>query len=42
MTFYFINAWLLNYFVLSQQVVWWRETLAFIFILLAFTITTNN
>ena len=41
MTFYFINAWLLNYFILSQTVVWWREIISFIFILLAFTITTS-
>lgn len=40
MTFYFINAWLLNYFILGQTVVWWREILAFIFVILAFTITT--
>jgi hypothetical protein len=42
MTFYFINAWLLNYFVLYQKVVWWREILAFIFIILAFVITTQK
>ena len=42
MTFYFINAWLLNYFVLSQSVVWWREISAFIFIIMAFTVTTSS
>ncbi len=42
MTFYFINAWLLNYFVLYQKVVWWREILAFVFIILAFVITTQK
>lgn len=39
-TFYFINAWALNYFVLKQNVIWWREMIAFVFIILAFLVTT--
>lgn len=42
MIFYFINSWLLNFFVLKDPLNWWREGLAFIFILLAFVITTNK
>jgi len=41
MIFYFINAWLLNIFVLKQSVIWWRELIAFIFIGIAFLITTS-
>lgn len=41
MTFYFLNAWILNYFFLKQPVVWWREVLAFIFITIAFVLTTT-
>lgn len=41
MIFYFFNAWLLNYFVLKQPMVLWRELLAFVFILLAFLTTTH-
>lgn len=41
MIFYFINAWLLNVFVLKQSVIWWRELIAFIFIGFAFLITTS-
>ena len=42
MTFYFINSWLLNYFFLKQPVVWWRELLAFVFVLLAFALSTRS
>jgi hypothetical protein len=42
MSFYFINAWILNYFFLKNTVVWWRELLAFAFIISAFLVTTNN
>jgi len=40
MIFYFFNAWILTYFFLKQPIVWWRECLAFVFILLAFFTTT--
>jgi hypothetical protein len=40
MIFYFFNAWILTYFFLKQPLVWWRECLAFVFILLAFFTTT--
>lgn len=42
MTFYFINAWVLNYFFLKQPIVWWREILAFMCIILAFLLTTRS
>lgn len=42
MIFYFINSWLLNFFVLKDPLNWWREGLAFILILSAFLITTNK
>jgi hypothetical protein len=42
MSFYFINAWILNYFFLRNTVIWWRELLAFAFIISAFLLTTNN
>ena len=42
MIFYFFNAWLLNHFVLKQPMIWWRELLAFFFILMAFLTTTHK
>ena len=42
MIFYFINSWLLNFFVLKDPLNWWREGIAFILILSAFLITTNK
>ena len=42
MTFYFINAWLLNFFILNQPVIWWKEVLAFLFICIAFLLTTKT
>ena len=42
MIFYFFNAWLLNHVVLKDPIVWWRECLAFFFILMAFYITTHR
>lgn len=42
MIFYFFNAWLLNHLVLKHPIVWWRELLAFVFILMAFYITTHG
>ena len=41
MVFYFINAWLLNLFILKNNVVWWREIISFTFILFAFLMTTS-
>jgi uncharacterized protein (DUF486 family) len=41
MSFYFVNAWVLNYFFLKAKVVWWRELLAFACIVLAFALTTS-
>jgi len=40
--FYFFNAWLLNHFVLKHTIVWWREIMAFLFIFIAFFITTQK
>jgi len=42
MIFYFINSWLLNFFILKDPLDWWREGLAFVLILSAFLITTNK
>lgn len=42
MIFYFINSWLLNFFVLKDHLDWRREVLAFVLILSAFLITTNK
>jgi hypothetical protein len=42
MIFYFINSWLLNYFILKNDVVWWRELISFILIFFAFLITTHK
>lgn len=42
MIFYFINSWLLNYFFLKNNIVWYREILAFILIICAFLITTTK
>jgi len=42
MAFYFINSWVLNYFVLKQKVVWWREVLALLCIGAAFVLTTTQ
>jgi hypothetical protein len=41
MIFYFFNAWILTYFVLKQPIIWWRECLAFLFVVLAFLTTTT-
>jgi uncharacterized protein (DUF486 family) len=38
--FYFINSWMLNYFVMKSPVIWWREIIAFILIFCAFIIST--
>jgi len=40
-TFYFINAWLLNYFIIKNKVNPTREIISFILILLAFYISNN-
>jgi hypothetical protein len=42
MIFYFINSWLLNYFILKSDVIWWRELLSFLLIFSAFLVTTNR
>lgn len=42
MTFYFVNSWIINYFFLKAKVVWWREVLAFAFIIAAFMLTTTQ
>lgn len=42
MTFYFINSWLLSYFVLKQKIIWWRELLAFACVGAAFMLTTSS
>lgn len=39
--FYFVNTWLLNYFVIRNRIVYWRECVCFALILTAFIITTN-
>lgn len=41
MVFYFVNSWVLNIFFLKNAVVWWREVIAFMFIVAAFLITTS-
>lgn len=41
MCFYFINSWVLNKFVLRRNaVIWWRELMAFVCILVAFMLST--
>ena len=40
-TFYFINAWLLNYFVLKNKVNYQREIISFILVISAFYISEN-
>jgi len=42
MCFYFINAWILNFLVLKQNVTVWREILSFGLIVCAFLITTQK
>ncbi len=42
MCFYFINAWILNFLVLKQNVTVWREILSFVFIICAFLVTTQK
>ena len=42
MCFYFINAWILNFLILKQNVSWWRETCAFLLICGAFLISTQK
>jgi uncharacterized protein (DUF486 family) len=41
MCFYFINLWLLNYFIIGNQIVIWREITGFVLILAAFMVSTN-
>ncbi len=42
MCFYFIHSWLLNYFILKNDVVWWRELISFLLIFFAFLISTHK
>jgi hypothetical protein len=42
MCFYFVNAWILNFLVLKQNVTVWREILSFVFIICAFLVTTQK
>lgn len=42
MTFYFVNSWVLNKILFNRPVVWWRELLAFLCIIMAFILSTNN
>lgn len=41
MCFYFINTWLLNYFVIKNKINPIREIISFVLILIAFYISTN-
>jgi len=41
MTFYFLNTWLFNYFILKNDIVVWREIMSFILIIGAFLLSTN-
>jgi hypothetical protein len=41
MSFYFINIWLLNYFIIKNKINPIREIISFIFILAAFSISNN-
>ena len=40
-TFYFINAWLLNYFILKNKINYQREIISFILVIAAFYISNN-
>lgn len=42
MVFYFINAWLLNFVLLKQPMIWWRESLAFLCVIAAFVLSTRS
>ena len=37
----YVNGWLLNYFVLNNQIIWWREILSFMFISAGYYTSTN-
>lgn len=39
--FYFINVWLLNFFIIKNRIIWWRELIAFILVIGAIAISTN-
>jgi hypothetical protein len=41
MTFYFINTWLFNYFILKNDISTWREILSFVLIIGAFMLSSN-
>ena len=41
MTFYFINTWLFNYFILKNDVIVWKEITSFILIIGAFMLSSN-
>lgn len=41
MCFYFVNTWLLNYFIIKNPVNFWRELISFILILIAFSLSSN-
>jgi uncharacterized protein (DUF486 family) len=42
MTFYFVNSWVLNYFIMKSPIIWWREVLAFACVAAAFVLTTRT
>lgn len=41
MCFYFVNTWLLNYFIIKNKINPFREIISFVLILIAFYISTN-
>ena len=41
MSFYFINIWLLNYFIIKNKINVVREIISFILIISAFSISNN-
>jgi hypothetical protein len=41
MCFYFINTWILNYFVIKNKINTGRELLSFILIIIAFVLSGN-
>jgi uncharacterized protein (DUF486 family) len=40
-SFYFVNIWLLNLFVLKNNINFYREIIAFILIIIAFLVSSN-
>jgi hypothetical protein len=41
MCFYFVNNWLLNYFVIKNEIIIWKELASFMLIIGAFLLSSN-